>query len=43
MERHDLLLRAKIADWILILTALNEGIDSETLLLLIEKMKKAIS
>ena len=39
-NRHDLLLRAKIEDWIMILSALNEGIGSKTLALLIEQMKK---
>ena len=39
-HRHDLLLRAKIADWIKILTALNEGLGSQTIRDLIEQMKK---
>ena len=39
-ERYGLLLRSKIADWILVLTALNEGLGSKTLENIIKAMKK---
>ena len=39
-HKHDLLLRAKIGDWIIILTALNESLASQTVETVIEQMKK---
>ena len=43
VERHDLILRSKISNWVKILTALNEGLQSNTIEGMILLMTKEIN